>query len=340
DFLQLEVVTSFAPPPAGVQYVVGEIFPGKLFPTYKWLVTKQDHGMVGQGKLLPDEQAVVTGHSLGGHLAALAVALFPETFSHAYAFNAPGYDSEYARFASGTDAILALFSQWSGVSPAPVASIGYQVTNIEAEDSIPGDDADVIAGLATGQPFSAEQYGTTERVTHNMGHLMDALAVQALMEKLNGSLELYSAGAIINAASIDPNSSLETIVEALRKIVRKESITLRTTGPQPEGIGVDTWVNGGDFAIREEFYQALIAIENAIESPRVSWRLFGLSSGSKLFFLGELLPVVCLGFGRRDIPDRSQEAVMVEPVHPLQRGQFHRLPGVPRSPTMNQFGFV
>ncbi len=31
---------------------------------------------------------------------------------------------------------------------------------------------------------------------------------------------------------------------------------------------------------------------------------------------------------------------MVEPVHPLQGGQFHGLPGFPKRPAVNQLGFV
>ena len=32
--------------------------------------------------------------------------------------------------------------------------------------------------------------------------------------------------------------------------------------------------------------------------------------------------------------------MVVEPVHPLQGGQFHRFPGFPGCPAVNQFSFV
>ena len=54
----------------------------------------------------------------------------------------------------------------------------------------------------------------------------------------------------------------------------------------------------------------------------------------------ELPPVVCLSLGRRDIPDGFEESDVVEPVHPLQGGQFQGLPGFPGAPAMNQLGFV
>ena len=38
------------------------------------------------------DTVTAVGHSLGGHLAALAVRLFPDLFAQAVTFNAPGFD--------------------------------------------------------------------------------------------------------------------------------------------------------------------------------------------------------------------------------------------------------
>ena len=56
--------------------------------------------------------------------------------------------------------------------------------------------------------------------------------------------------------------------------------------------------------------------------------------------LGELPPVVCLSLGRRDVPDGFEQSDVVEPVNPLQGGQFHGFPGFPRSPAVDQLGLV
>ncbi|XXQ67828.1 hypothetical protein ACKLNO_09430 [Neisseriaceae bacterium B1] len=50
--------------------------------------------MYGLGKLSPSDKLIVTGHSLGGHLAA-AFALFPDVTEHAYMVNGAGYGSKY-----------------------------------------------------------------------------------------------------------------------------------------------------------------------------------------------------------------------------------------------------
>ena len=51
-----------------------------------------------------------------------------------------------------------------------------------------------------------------------------------------------------------------------------------------------------------------------------------------------LLPVVRLGLGRRDVADGFQQPLVVEPGHPFQRRQFHRLAGLPRPAPVDDFG--
>ena len=52
-----------------------------------------------------------------------------------------------------------------------------------------------------------------------------------------------------------------------------------------------------------------------------------------------MLIVVRLGFGRRDVPDRLQQASKVEPVHPLLGRQFDDLAALPRA-AVDHLGFV
>jgi hypothetical protein len=51
------------------------------------------------------------------------------------------------------------------------------------------------------------------------------------------------------------------------------------------------------------------------------------------------LIVVRLGFGRWDVPDRPQQALVVEPVDPLERGQFDVLQILPGT-AVNDFCLV
>ena len=47
-----------------------------------------------------------------------------------------------------------------------------------------------------------------------------------------------------------------------------------------------------------------------------------------------------VGLGRRQVADRFEEALMVEPGHPFQRGQFQRLQRLPGGTPVDQLGLV
>jgi hypothetical protein len=55
---------------------------------------------------------------------------------------------------------------------------------------------------------------------------------------------------------------------------------------------------------------------------------------------GELPPVVCLGFCGWDVAQALHQSMMVEPGHPVQRGDLHRLARLPRPAPVDQLGLV
>lgn len=55
---------------------------------------------------------------------------------------------------------------------------------------------------------------------------------------------------------------------------------------------------------------------------------------------GELPVIVCLSFCRRDVADGFEQAMVVEPGHPFECRELHRLLGLPRCPAMDQLGLV
>jgi hypothetical protein len=50
--------------------------------------------------------------------------------------------------------------------------------------------------------------------------------------------------------------------------------------------------------------------------------------------------VLCLSFSRRDITDRFQQSMVIEPAHPFQRGQLYSLAGLPGSASVNPVRLV
>jgi hypothetical protein len=71
-------------------------------------------------------------------------------------------------------------------------------------------------------------------------------------------------------------------------------------------------------------------------NPPVMWSLGVAAFAGRVGVL--LSPVVRFGLGRRDVADGLQQAMVVEPRDPLQRGQFDRLARLPRPAPMDDLG--
>lgn len=228
---------------------------------YLWLETTTQAD--GRGLIADNDRITLTGHSLGGHLSALAVALFPDLFSAAVTFNAPGYNPPTSSTSGlGADNLLGLFTQF-GAQPVAVSSISGKVTTFESEDASTGDDWEAVSGDITGTPFSSEQYITVEKNTHDVGHMMDSLALQAAFAKLDPSLDLAKSNELIKVASATTGKSYEELLRDLFRLF---------TGNEPSGLS-DTeptdgdllLAGGGDFAARSTYYDKLIELTNKDE---------------------------------------------------------------------------
>ena len=67
------------------------------------------------------------------------------------------------------------------------------------------------------------------------------------------------------------------------------------------------------------------------------WFKSGRHRGS---LTGELQGLVCLSFCRRDVTNRFEEPLVVEPGHTFKRREFHCLLGLPGRLTMDQLSLV
>ena len=75
------------------------------------------------------------------------------------------------------------------------------------------------------------------------------------------------------------------------------------------------------------------------EPPRVCRRLFRLSQAAMAQVL-QAGVVGGFGFGRRDVADRLEQAAVVEPVDPFERGVLDGFERAPRPAPMDHLGFV
>ncbi|MEN9727810.1 MAG: hypothetical protein RL434_2176 [Pseudomonadota bacterium] len=221
-----------------------------------WFETR--HNGVGQGVLADGEPVWVTGHSLGGHLAAVALRLFPDVFSEAVTFNAANFDPFAAALIP--DSLLGLFQTLVPNSPLkPWVALGYgnrqaltervfaelfapqlegeppaadflslanRLQHYLAEDTAPGDDADLLASVLSGRPPVPALEVRTETNSHSLDPLMDTVAVCAVLERLGSDLAVTEIRGLLDAAAATPADSLEALVGALSQLLLDEAAPL------------------------------------------------------------------------------------------------------------------
>ena len=260
------VVRTGDTPPAGLSYLVSGyemVSPIDSVKTeYIWL--EKAAPTEGLGLLSADDKLTVVGHNLGGHLSSLAVALFPDLFTLAVSFNAPGYDGALSSSLFGSERLLSLFSQF-GTQPVSVTSISEKIITYESEDAGAGNDWSAVAGDITGTPFSPEKYIMVEENSHNFGAGMDGLALQALFYQLDKTLQIEETNALIKAVTSKTEVSYELLLKKLYKlIIGSEAEGIIDTFPSDGGLLVNLLpIGDGNFEARSSYYGKLIELSES-----------------------------------------------------------------------------
>jgi Ca2+-binding RTX toxin-like protein len=158
--------------------------------------------LLSSGNLGPNEQIVVTGHSLGGFLAAAFAARHDAIVSAAYTFNAPGFGGTQAEMLS-----------WLGIVSGDIAN--SKITNVRAQDGL-----SIAAGL--GQMLGVMrdvriEPGVLPGSNHAIHRLVDSLAVQGAIGTLDPALPQSTANDLVLLASNQSDDSLTTLLDAVRR---------------------------------------------------------------------------------------------------------------------------
>ncbi|MEO8145361.1 MAG: hypothetical protein ABI654_14215, partial [Betaproteobacteria bacterium] len=184
---------------------------------------------MGQSVIPAGEPLIVTGHSLGGHLALLFGRLFPSVTDHVYTYNAPGI---------GPQGELAL--RLLGIQPIQPS----RVTNVVAAM---GNEAISHIWSKPGENVNIFTEAGDRQYQHTIVTSADSLALYSAFATLSPGLDGSTAtvSGIISAASPYSEQSLEITLDQLRGLLvgqDEPTLTARFTT---------------DLAARESYYANL-----------------------------------------------------------------------------------
>ncbi len=211
---------------------------------------RETDSVAGLGHLAGASGLTVTGHSLGGHLAAAMSRLFHSLVNDTHTYNAPGFNLSVA------DGLLDQFPTDAGTFPG-------NITNVVADTGV------------TVIPNVGDLPGTPRRIfiedqslignfpgNHGIGPLTDALAIYSLFASVDSSLNadpqtgVQKITDILKAASSKDAKSLETTLDALRTLFQ-ENYALGT----PDTNAIPTTVND-----RDSFYTNFFSLQSYIKN--------------------------------------------------------------------------
>ncbi len=211
-----------------------------------------------------DHRMAVTGHSLGGHLAMAFGAMFSDATKEITVFNAPGFGA--------TTGNETFFTRLGGAIPAGEATI-----NVIADEASDGDAPwNAIAGfnsrpgttvdIAIEDQTRSDEPDPTGAGNHSQQTLTDALAVYAMLCRIDPTLSTEDFKTILASAVSGTAASLESIVDTLEELFGINAAPLATGNKN-----------------RDELYQAIYAIETKLlvdpkaSSPQLKKQYQGLT---------------------------------------------------------------
>ncbi|HZL95070.1 MAG TPA: calcium-binding protein, partial [Vicinamibacterales bacterium] len=220
----------------------------------------------GEGTLPSAGNYIVSGHSLGGHLTTVFSRLFNDRVISSHTFNGLGVGQSFP------ESFIAELETELGLGPTTWAAVDGKQKNYYAQHGISIATSDWwLQQRGERIALFIEQGGSI--ANHLMYKLTDALALYDVLGALDAGLSLPDATTILNAASVSAPASLETVLDALRRLYR-------TPDQTPTRIGD---VEGND-PRRAHFHEKLAELRSVIGASPVTTvsSLAGMSASELL----------------------------------------------------------
>ncbi len=253
--------------------------------THYYCLEIENNGQ-GLGYIQEGDNIVISGHSLGGHLAALAQRLFPEIFAKTYTYNAPGFDGSVSEHL--TDRFVAQVAELLPEAEAAHGSfldVEDRIYTLESESSGPGDDSSLVPSDIAGMPPSPTMYITTEKNNHNISPFSDDLNVQAVFEKLLPEDMSFEDKQIILTHLMESASNAEGHTD--EKLLESLSALLQTPTQEPivHGEASNNRFGAPDWDARNSLHSRLIELEDKLketQNQNLQLEIFGSLSASAI----------------------------------------------------------
>ncbi|MDK9726249.1 MAG: hypothetical protein OEL88_15390, partial [Sterolibacteriaceae bacterium MAG5] len=179
--------------------------------------------VAGTGQLVGVSHVEVNGHSLGGHLATAFARLFGGTLTidHVTTFNSAGFHAI-------SEPVFLNLENLLGTGAGGFLSDDKQ-TNVFAEHGI-SVTTNSFFFSQIGQRLSLFNEEGSAPSNHSMYKLTDALALMNAMSVFDQNLTIETANTILDAAAASADRSLESMLDAMRKLAGSTDTTQTTVG--------------------------------------------------------------------------------------------------------------